>query len=776
MWYVLLKEGALREYAGSQGIGQLVIGSEGLNTLGWGLGAPSLDKSGRKNPSDSSASPLQEPVWSQDLDHSAEGPRSNASVCKHFIKGWCRRGHACKLYHGDPPDGSSVSTVFGKQKKEEVHKVCPHFLKGNCLRGESCGYIHAKNAVSSVDRNTLQMSEQPSQETEVRCPHFDKGWCRRGQSCGFAHISDKPDTKEAPPLPEVKRRVKRQPLAEEKKQQLRKAGLLDVCFRWAQGYCDNASCRFSHRHLQAWERRVFEELLDDNEVPPKALHSAEVSAPRVFPEHTLPLGSGSGSASSVSGVLPQPMPLPPPEPSSAWNDPGDPSTSRQLLLLKPLPADNPCKLAAPRPPASFRRGVKVESSGSTILRHKLGDCRGRNATHTFTDSSARGVHEQPCVYARPTTRSVNFWGSGQSMKTLKRLIDSGGNVRRPAAPVGLESASRFPKTSYVLNPPGTRPKPSVAITPKDVSGTIKGELIKQSVFRRAWADMSDSESSEEEPVVCDPPPVLPQGAPSSGCRALIGLSKSTYKRMRRYAFWKLRKAHGHKRPKELDPGSESSSKSQSKGLRNDSLSLLSYVNESALANNNGTGQGQSTSGDVADGGSFGQEKGEPQDNAAVSKCILRAVWSRAAIRGRGDSDLLQSALAGPWRHPDGNCLASTGSRTQRARVGARGGSLTPKPLTSNPKPVLSNDRAASLASATSERRPRHLGTAREARSLEIPCCGRASNSSPGNSLGGVSFPVFSPRCVLRVDGSSKHEHRNVSRGFNATLGYPGEGP
>ena len=314
VWYVLLKQGTLREYAGSQGIGQLVIGSDGLNTLGWGLGASSLDKSGRKNPSDSSASPLQEPVWSQDLDHSAEGPRSNVSVCKHFIKGWCRRGHECKLYHGDPPDGSSVSTVFGKQKSEEVHKVCPHFLKGNCRRGESCGYIHAKNAVSSVDRNTLQMSEQPSQETEVRCPHFDKGWCRRGRSCGFAHISDKPDTKEAPPLPEVKRRVKRQPLAEEKKQQLRKAGLSDVCFRWAQGYCDNASCRFSHRHLQAWERRVFEELLDDNEVPPKALHSEEVSAPRVSPEHTLPLGPGSGSASNASGVLPQPMPLLPPEP------------------------------------------------------------------------------------------------------------------------------------------------------------------------------------------------------------------------------------------------------------------------------------------------------------------------------------------------------------------------------------------------------------------------------------------------------------------------------
>ena len=168
-------------------------------------------------------------------------PHVTDVACKHFIKGWCRKGHACRLRHGDPPDGSSVSMV-GKRAMEEVRKVCPHFLKGNCLKGRSCGYIHTQNTVSSDDTNTMQMSEQPAQETQVRCPHFEKGFCRRGQSCRFAHVSNRPDVRGVPSLLDEGRRVKHQSLAQTKKDQLREAGLLDVCFRWAQGRCDAASC------------------------------------------------------------------------------------------------------------------------------------------------------------------------------------------------------------------------------------------------------------------------------------------------------------------------------------------------------------------------------------------------------------------------------------------------------------------------------------------------------------------------------------------------------
>ena len=190
-------------------------------------------------------------------------------------------------------------------------------------------------------------------------------------------------------------------------------------------------------------------------------------------------------------------------------------------------------------------------------------------------------------------------------------------------------------------------------------------------------------------MVCDLPPMLPQGASRSSCRALTGFSKSTYKRMRRYAFWKLRKGHSQKRLKELNPCSESSSESQSMAFCHDSLSLPSCVTESALADNDGTGEGQCTSGDVADSGPSGQVRGEPQDNAAVSKCILRAVWSRVAVRGIGYSVPSQSGLAGPLPHTVSNCQDPTVFLAQTAQVSTRGRSPTFRVVTLNPKPVFS---------------------------------------------------------------------------------------
>ena len=300
VWYVLLKEGALREYAGSQGIGQLVIGSEGLNTLGWGLGVSSRFNGDSQlvSGSDSQVSPpMQSPQRSKMVPKTApKSPvvlQSTGITCPHFAKGFCRYGNLCKFLHQDGSESSAP----------------------------------VKDTVST-------------KSTEVVCKHFAAGWCRWGDQCKFAHSCASSNSLEAPDGSGERRRVKHRPLAEDKKEQLRQAGLLDVCFRWAQGNCDNASCRFSHRHINAWESRLFEELLDCNEASPTALPREENSAPRVSPEQTSPLQPESGLASSKLGVSQTPMPLLQPESSSAWNDLGDPPASRPLLTLEPLPAES----------------------------------------------------------------------------------------------------------------------------------------------------------------------------------------------------------------------------------------------------------------------------------------------------------------------------------------------------------------------------------------------------------------------------------------------------
>ena len=239
VWFTLLKEGRLRAYAEGQGVCSLLNCSEGLNTLGWGLGVSSQFNMDSQlvSGSDSQVSPpLQSPQRSKKVPKTAPKapvvPQSTGITCPHFAKGFCRYGNICKFLH---QDGSESS-------------------------------VPVKDTVSP-------------EPTEVVCKHFAAGWCCRGDQCKFAHNSASSNSWETPAGSGEGRRVRHQPLAEDKKEQLRQAGLLDVCFRWAQGYCDNASCRFSHRHINAWESRLFKELLDCNEASPKALPREDVSAP-----------------------------------------------------------------------------------------------------------------------------------------------------------------------------------------------------------------------------------------------------------------------------------------------------------------------------------------------------------------------------------------------------------------------------------------------------------------------------------------------------------------
>ena len=590
-WYVLLKEGTMSAYAGKQGLNLLLASSEGLKTLGWGLGVSSPSKSVSDSLSDPRANAVRGPTLPQDPDVGVKGRGDKVSVCKRYIKGWCRKGQSCGFPHVDISAGSGTSAPLSQGDKEGVRKVCPHFLKawslkGNCLRGETCGYAHSRCPAPVDQAGAKQDSKQQAEGVQLRCPHFAKGFCRRGDTCKFTHDSGNLDPKEPPPRPEVDRRVKHQPLAQIKKNQLREAGLLDVCFRWAQGRCDTTSCRFSHRPLGQGEIELFRELLDGDDIQPEALPAGDqATATQEQPQQN---SVREGHPWDVTVPLLQPAPL---------------------ILEQSIP--DKCKLSAPRPSSSLSKGVKVSMPGSTILRRKLGDHSSTRVMPLSSQQTPRSVLTQPCVLASPPSQPEKRL---QHQRTWCRLKVSrsriSGSLKNEFTPV---KGPRFPLSSYVLNPPGTRPKPLIASSNKDVATPIKSEPGKQSVFRKAWADVSDSDSSEEEPVVCELPPLLSQVESSSGREALTGFSR-TYRRLRQYAFWKLRKGHCHKRPKELNTCSKSSSESQSIASCHDSLSLPRFVDESALENNNGTGEGNCSSANVADCGprAHRSDRGSPR--------------------------------------------------------------------------------------------------------------------------------------------------------------------
>ena len=702
-------------------------------------------------------------------------PHMKDVVCKHYKKGWCRKGHACKFHHGDLPASVSRIAKVDQEGKVEGRKICPHFLKGNCLRGESCGYVHTQNAVSPVSRR-----EQPTQETRARCPHFSKGFCRRGESCGFAHVPAGPSMRDVPPQPEADERVKRPPLAQSKKEQLREAGLLNVCFRWAQGGCDTKACRFSHKHLEPWEIKMFKELLDSNEVLPTAL-----PASGQVPLNTSPTES--------SGGKPQEDKV---SEGHRW-DITVPLFRPAPLLLEPSVQDK-CRLSASRPTSSLRKGVKVSMPGSTILRRKLGDHSSTRIVPLSSQPPPCSVLNQPCVFASPGPPEK----VPQRQRTWGRL-----RVSRSCITGHLKSETRPDKVGVIcFEPPWNATK--TAPSHKDVTTPMKGEPGKQSVFRRAWADMSDSDSSEEATVACELPPLPPQFESSSGRRALTGLSGNTYKRLRQYAFWKVRKRHGHQCPKDPNPCNESSSDSQSVAHCYESLSRLSFVHQSAHQNDNGTGEGSCTLCNVPESVTQATERGEVQDNVPVSRCVLRAVWSQVAVRGLESSVLSQPSFAGTLQHAPRHGRDSLYSPVQTARACARGRSLTPKPERSTPKPVFNHPRASSLTFRTSWSSPGPVSCPTSPKSSDHPvkfqsgsCAVQLASQKPG--LGGDpsaqkenshllvqslrteransrSCPGEAPFKELNfgdvVVGSGVPRKDHIVREFDSTKGFAGEGP
>ena len=310
VWFILLEKGKLSNFiSASPSMCNLLSSNELLSTLGWAWGVLEAYKTDKESLCHSGeiAPPGHHQLATSGV---TPVPLSSAPACKHYLKGFCNRGQYCKYSHEAGIACPALQRTA--PAKATAVKVCPHFLKGNCLRGRSCGYVHIQNAVLSLDADTSLGREQPAPGIRVRCPHFEAG-----------------------------RQVKRPPLDQSKKEQLREAGLLNVCFRWAQGGCDNKACRFSHRHLDPWELKMFQELLDSNEVSPTAL-PADGQAQL----NTTPAGGSGGKPQedAVGG-------------GRQWD------TSVPLLQPAPLILEqsiqNRYRLRAPRPSSSLRKGVKV---------------------------------------------------------------------------------------------------------------------------------------------------------------------------------------------------------------------------------------------------------------------------------------------------------------------------------------------------------------------------------------------------------------------------------
>ncbi|KAL8305502.1 hypothetical protein RB597_003702 [Gaeumannomyces tritici] len=86
-----------------------------------------------------------------------DGPAFNSMVCKHWLRGLCKKGDSCEFLH-----------EYNLRKMPECNFYLRH---GFCQNGEECMYLH-------ID----PQSKLPP------CPHYDQGFCPLGPRCAKKHV------------------------------------------------------------------------------------------------------------------------------------------------------------------------------------------------------------------------------------------------------------------------------------------------------------------------------------------------------------------------------------------------------------------------------------------------------------------------------------------------------------------------------------------------------------------------------------------------------------
>lgn len=103
--------------------------------------------------------PDRHPTPSQPAGHHF-GRNNDAYVCKHWLKGLCKKGDACDYLH-----------EYNLRKMSECQFWNVH---GYCQNGDECLYVHVKEG-----------SKLPM------CEEYNKGFCEKGPRCGKRHVRRK---------------------------------------------------------------------------------------------------------------------------------------------------------------------------------------------------------------------------------------------------------------------------------------------------------------------------------------------------------------------------------------------------------------------------------------------------------------------------------------------------------------------------------------------------------------------------------------------------------
>jgi cleavage and polyadenylation specificity factor subunit 4 len=113
---------------------------------------------------------------SNSSSHSSD---STDVVCKHWLRGLCKKGENCEFLHEYDLSKMPVChffSTFGEchnndcpflhVKAIDNDKECPFYIRGFCKHGNHCQYRHTR---------------------KIACPHYLAGFCIKGPQCQLGH-------------------------------------------------------------------------------------------------------------------------------------------------------------------------------------------------------------------------------------------------------------------------------------------------------------------------------------------------------------------------------------------------------------------------------------------------------------------------------------------------------------------------------------------------------------------------------------------------------------
>jgi cleavage and polyadenylation specificity factor subunit 4 len=109
-------------------------------------------------------------------------------ICKAYQSGSCPNGTRCTERHVQ--DAKTAQATGGLNSL-----VCKHWLRGLCKKGEHCEFLHEcnffmRNGYCSNGEECLYLHVDPSSRLPP-CPHYDMGFCPLGPLCSKKHVRRK---------------------------------------------------------------------------------------------------------------------------------------------------------------------------------------------------------------------------------------------------------------------------------------------------------------------------------------------------------------------------------------------------------------------------------------------------------------------------------------------------------------------------------------------------------------------------------------------------------